>query len=168
MADVTGTFYEGEAFIGYKAELRVGQADGSPETFTAIADVTIVTPGALTTGKTQKTHLRSPNRHHEYLFTIRDSEPFVLVGNYRPSHGSHSMSGGDGFAAGRSLPALHQNVTEANFELEVFPDAGSPGIIVSLERFCVTRYQIGGIQLEEKVDFTAELSPSHDWSSGLP
>ncbi len=38
MADITGTFYAGDAFIGYGTELRVGQGD-SPETFVAIADI---------------------------------------------------------------------------------------------------------------------------------
>jgi hypothetical protein len=37
-ADVTDTFYPGEAFIGYSAQFKVGQGD-SPETFVAVADI---------------------------------------------------------------------------------------------------------------------------------
>jgi hypothetical protein len=158
MANVTGTFYEGNAFIGYGAELRVGQDDGSPETFVAIADITTITPGEMTTGVLDKTHLRSPDRHREKLATLRDSGPFTIAGNYRPDHGSHTVQGGDGFGAARSLPSLWRDVTEANFEIELPADAGSPTIVLSF-RGVVTRYQIGAIGLDTKVDFTAEITP---------
>lgn len=158
MADVTGTTYAGEAFIGYLSELRVGQNDGSPETFTAVADITIITPGDMTTGVIEKTHLRSPDRHREHLATLRDSGPFQFVGNYRPGHGSHTVAGGDGFAADRSLPSLWRDVTEANFEIELPAAAFSPAIVLEF-RGVVTKYQIGAIGLDQKVDFTAEITP---------
>lgn len=164
--DVTGTTYAGEAFIGYLSEFRVGQND-SPETFLAIADVRIITPGDMTTAVIQKTHLRSPGRHHEHLATIRDSGPIVLVGNYRPGHGSHSLQGGDGFAAAYSLPSLWRSVAENNFELELPVTAGSPAVVLSI-RGTVTKYQIGSIELEKLVDFTCEITPLQDYSDGLP
>lgn len=156
--DVTGQFYAGEAFIGYGSELRVGQGDGSPETFVAIADITSITPGDMTTGIIDKTHLRSPDRHREKLATLRDSGPFQISGNYRPEHGSHTIQGGDGFAAARSLPSLWRDVTEANFEIELPADAGSPTIVLAF-RGVVSKYQIGAIGLDTKVDFTAEITP---------
>lgn len=167
MADVTGTTYAGEAFIGYMSEFRVGQDDGSPETFVAVADVMMITPGDMTTEVIRKTHLRSPNRHHEKMATLRDSGPITLAGNYRPTHGSHSTAGGDGFASDRSLPSLWINVTEANFELELPAAAGSPAVVLAI-RGVVTKYQIGSIQLDQKVDFTAEITPLQDYSAGLP
>jgi hypothetical protein len=161
MADVTGTYYAGDAFIGYGTELRVGQGD-SPETFVAIADVVSITPGDMTTPVIDKTHLRSPDRHREKLATIRDSGPFVIAGNYRPGHGSHTVAGGDGFDPARSLVSLWRDVTEANFEIELpeaATDGGSPGGVVLAFRGVVTKYQIGQIGLDTKVDFTAEITP---------
>lgn len=162
MADVTGDFYPGEAFIGYGTELLVGQGD-SPETFVAVADVTLITPGDMTTGVVEKTHLRSPDRHREWLATLRNSGAFSMVGNYRPGHGSHTVSGGDGFAADRSLVSLWRDVTEANFIIRLPGDAASspdasPSIDLEFEGV-VTKYQIGALGTEQKVDFTAEITP---------
>lgn len=158
--DVTGQFYEGQAFIGYESELRIGQGDGSPQTFTAVADVTLITPGDMTTGILEKTHLRSPDRHREKLATLRDSGPFQFVGNYRPGHGSHTVAGGDGFSSTRNLPAMWRDVTEADFEIELPPGAGagSPAIVLQF-RGVVTKYQIGALGVDVKCDFTAEITP---------
>ncbi len=161
MADVTGTFYAGDAFIGYGSELRIGQGD-SPETFVAVADVTLITPGEMTTGVIEKTHLRSPDRHREWLATLRDSGAFAIAGNYRPGHGSHTVNGGDGFDPDRSLVSMWRDVTEANFEIALPDDAAGggspPGIVLSF-RGVVTKYQIGQIGVDVKVDFTAEVRP---------
>lgn len=166
MANVTDTFYAGEAFIGYKAQLLVGQGDASPETFVAVADIMSITPGDMTTGIINKTHLRSPGRAHEKLATIRDLGPFTIAGNYRPGHGSHKQLGGDGFDTTHSLVTLWRNVTENNFKI-VLVDANDDDIELPF-RGVVSKYQIGGIQLEEKVDFTADIQPLSDWTDELP
>jgi hypothetical protein len=168
MSDVTDQFYAGEAFIGYGAQLKVGQGD-SPETFVAVADVMTITPGAMTTGVIEKTHLRSPGRHKEKLATIRDSGAFTLTGNYRPGHGSqnNNPAGGDGFNPGRSLLQLWRNVTEANFEIAFPDDAGSPAIVLPF-RGVVTKFQPGALGTETKVDFTCEITPLADFSDLLP
>lgn len=158
MADVTGDFYAGDAFIGYGAELRVGQGDGSPETFVAVPDITTITPGDMTTGVVDITHLRSPNRHREKKGTIRDSGPFQIAGNYRPEHGAHKTGGGDGFEADYSLVSLWEDVREANFEIELPLDAGSPAEVLQFAGV-VTKYQIGSITIDNKVEFTAEITP---------
>lgn len=172
MSDVTNEFYAGEAFIGYGAQLKVGQGGGSPESFVAVADIVSITPGAMTTGVVDKTHLRSPGRHREKLATIRDSGPFKVMANWRPGHGSQNndASGNvDGFSAGRSLLQLWRNVTEANFEIELPNDAsgGSPGIVWPF-RGVVTSFQPGGIALDTKVDLTVEITPLKDFSAALP
>lgn len=173
MADVTNTYYAGDAFIGYGAQMLVGQG-GSPETFVAIPDIESITPGDMTTGIVQITHLRSPDRHHEKKGTIRDSGPIVCAGNYRPSHGAHKQTGGDGFSATHNLLSLWINVTENNFQF-VLPDradagaTGSPLVAISLDiRGVITRYQIGEMTLEGKVPFTCEITPLRDYSAGLP
>jgi hypothetical protein len=172
--DVPNTYYAGEAFIGYGAQMLVGQDDGSPETFTAIPDIESITPGDMTTGIVQITHLRSPDRHHEKKGTIRDSGPIVCAGNYRPTHGAHKRTGGDGFSATHNLLELWRNVTENNFQF-VLPDradagaTGSPLAGIALDiRGTVTRYQIGEMTLEGKTPFTCEITPLRDYSAGLP
>jgi hypothetical protein len=166
MADVTGTFYPGDAFIGYGAEIRVGQGDGSPESFVAIPDIATITPGDMTTGTVDTTHLRSPDRHRERKGTLRDSGPFTLAGNYRPEHGAHRSEGGDGFNASYNLYALWRDVREANFEIELPPDAGSPAIVLQFVGL-VTRYQPGAITIDEKVGFTAEVTPMRAYNLGV-
>lgn len=176
MADVTDTFYAGEAFIGYKSQLKVGQADGSPETFTAVADVMMIEPGNTPAATKNKTHLRSPGRTHEKLATLRELGPFKFAGNYRPGHGSHKLAGlaADGFAeettpgAGdaKSLPALHRSLAENNFELEAVDSNGTTFTLAF--RGVVTDYKLGQFALEEKVEFTCEIQPLSDWTAGLP
>lgn len=163
MADVTDLYYAGEAFIGYGSQLLVGQDDGSPETFVAIADIDTITPGEMTTNVVQKTHLRSPQAHHEKLAALRDSGPFTVTGNWRLSHGSHSNAGGDGFTIG--LIGLWRTRAERNFKI-ILSD-GSPGTEWPF-RGVVTRYQPGAIGLEERVTFTAEITPLQDFSANLP
>lgn len=161
--DVTDLFYAGDAFIGYGAQLLVGQ-DDSPETFVAVPDVTSITPGDASTGIVDKTHLRSPDRHREKKGTIRDHGAFAVAGNYRPEHGAHKTAGGDGFLPGRSLVALNDNVTEANFKIELPVDAGSPAIELSF-RGLVSRYQIGALTVEGLVPFTMDITPLRSFAS---
>ena len=158
MANVTGTFYAGEAFIGYGAEIMIGQADGSPETYVAIPDVTTITPGDMTTGVVDITHLRSPDRHREKKGTIRDSGPFRCVANYRPQHGAHKTGGGDGFSATNSLVSLWRDVREANFRIDLPADAGSPEEQVTFAG-TVTMYQIGEVGVDGRVTVTFEVTP---------
>lgn len=165
MSDVTDLFYSGEAFVGYGAQIKVGQGDGSPETFVAVPDIEKITPGDWKTDVVEKTHLRSPNRHREKLATMRDSGAWQLSGNYRPSHGAHKRGGGDGFDADHSLISLWISVAENNFEVEMPAAAGS---IVIPFRGTVTKYQIGEIGVDGKVPFTAEITPLSDFSASLP
>jgi len=158
MSEVTGTFYPGDAFIGYGTELRVGQGNSPTETFVAVPDIMSITPGDMSTGVVDITHLRSPDRHREKKGTIRDSGAFQLAGNYRPGHGGHTVNGGDGFSTTHNLPALWRDVTETNFEIELPADAGSPTIVLEF-RGIVSKYQIGAITVDGKTEFTAEVTP---------
>lgn len=164
MANVTDTFYAGDAFIGYGAQIEVGQGD-SPETFVAIPDIESITFGDMTTGVVDVTHLRSPGRHREKKGTIRDSGSIALAGNYRPDHGAHLQAGGDGFNTDHSLLTLWRNVTETNFKIVLPADAGST---VLPFRGVVTKYQIGALGLDSKVGFMCEITPLSDYSGGLP
>lgn len=169
MADITDLYYAGEAFIGYGAQLLVEQGTG---VFVAIPDVNSISFGDMTTGVIQKTHLRSPDRHHEKLATIRDSGAFVIEANYRPSHGAHKHSGGDGFTAAKNLLVLWEEVTECNFKL-ILPVTTS-GDVSPAEGIelpfsgVITKYQIGQLQLEDKVPVTIEITPLQSYSGDLP
>lgn len=176
--DVTDTFYPGEAFIGYGAQILVGQGDGDPEgtpvvpeTFVAVPDIEKITPGDMTTAVIPKTHLRSPGRHHEKLATLRDSGPIAFAGNYRPAHGAHRQVAADGFLEGFSVLSLWRNVTECNFKLVMPEEAGlvgTPAAAIALPiRGVVTKYQVGEIGLDGKCSFTGEITPLRDYSDSF-
>jgi hypothetical protein len=177
--ELTDQFYAGEAFIGYGAQILIGQGDGDPdgtppipETFVAVPDVESITPGDMTTGIIDKTHLRSPGRHREKLATLRDSGPIACVANYRPTNGAHKQHGGDGFADGFSLLALWRNVTENNFQfmlpIEAGDDGGTPAKAIALTiRGVVSKYQIGALTLDGKCSVTFDITPLKDYSDGL-
>jgi hypothetical protein len=161
MADVTDTYYEGGAFHGYGSQLLVGQ-DDSPETFVAIADVAEITPGDMTTAVIEKTHLRSPEAHREKIAGLRDSGPFTITGNWRPAHGSQSNVGGDGMDIG--LVGLWRTRAERNFKIKLTDDDTTEWPF----RGVVTKFQPGTIGADDKVNFTAEITPITDFSADLP
>lgn len=114
MADVTGTFYENTTDIGYGTELKVGQGN-SPESFVSVKGVVSIKLGALTNEKIKRTHLRSPNRAHEYTTGLADYDAISVRVNWDPTHGSQSRGGSDGFSAGRGLLGLSISQDTANF-----------------------------------------------------
>jgi len=164
MADVTGTYYNSEGNIGYGAELRVGQDDGSPETFVAIAQVDTIQFGEMNAPVINITHLRSIGRAHEKIATIRDLGPFTITGTLNMNHGSHNNAGGDGFTSG-GLIAIHRSLAERNFELEI-PD-GSPATVMPF-RGVINTLNLGELSLEGVQKFTAAVQPLQDYTADLP
>lgn len=166
MANLTDTFYAAEGgFHGYGSQLLVGDG-ASPEGFEAIAEVSSITFGDMTTAVIDRTHLRSPEAHREKLAGLRDSGPFALSGNWRPKHESQSNAGGGAgsFVTG-GLIALWRNRTETNFLLRL--SDGSPATELPF-RGVVTKFQPGEIGPDGKVDFSAEITPLRDFSAALP
>lgn len=162
----TDTFYAGEAIVGYGAQLLVGDG-ASPEGFEAIADLMSITPGEISSAIIDKTHLRSPDGHREKTVGLTDSGPFSLTGNWRPNHASQSyVGGGTGSFASGGLPKMLANKTEKNFKLKlVLPDT------TSLEwpfRGVVSKFQPGTISGDERIPFTAEITPLRGYLSSLP
>lgn len=165
MADVTGTFYEGESTVGYGTELLVGIDDGSPETFVAVADVSEITPGDISTAVVDKTHLRSPDAHREKVATIRDAGPIQIKGNWRPSHGSQSNAGNaDGFTSSAGLLGLCAGREERNFIIRL----PAPADLDWPVRGVITKFQPGTIGVNEKIEFTAEITPLRSYTAELP
>lgn len=164
MSDVTDTFYASEGNIGYGAQFLIGQDDGSPETFVAVAQVESIKLGAMKVGIQNKTHLRSPGRAHEKIATIRDVEAFQISGTLNMKHGSHNNAGGDGFTGG-GLVALARAVTERNMKIIVAD--GSPETEIEF-RGVISNLDLGELSLEGVQKFTVDVQPLADWTAGLP
>lgn len=126
MADVTDTFYAGDADIGYGSQFLVGQGDGSPETFTALSTVVEINLGGTETEVIDKTHLRSPNRKREKMAGLQDTQVITIRVRYDPAskHGGYKLAGGDGFDATHNMVYLANTATLNNFEARV--GSGSP------------------------------------------
>lgn len=164
MADVTDQFYTGEAFHGYGSQLLVGDG-ASPEVFAAIADISEITPGDMTTAVIDTTHLRSPEAHREKIAGLRDSGPFTISGNWRPNHESHSNAGGGSgpFASG-GLAKFARDRQQRNFRIKL----SDTDETIWPFRGIVTKFQPGTIGPDDKVNFTAEITPVADFSAALP
>lgn len=165
MPNVSNTYYEGEAIHGYGAQLFVGNGV-SPEVFEAIADIESITPGDMSTAVIEKTHLRSPFAHREKMAGLRDSGPFTIVGNWRPKHESQSNAGGGtgSFVSG-GLVAMWIARTTHNFKIGI---ADSSPATEWPFRGIVTKFQPGEIGVDDKINFTAEITPVSDFSASLP
>jgi hypothetical protein len=161
----TDTFYAGEAIVGYGAQLLVGNG-ASPEVFEAIADVMTITPGEISSAIIDKTHLRSPDGHREKTVGLTDSGPFTITGNWRPKHSSQSYTGGgSGAFASGGLPKLLADKTEKNFKIKLVTPVRSTEWPF---RGIVSKFQPGAISGDERISFTAEITPLRSYLSSLP
>jgi hypothetical protein len=165
MADLTDTFYPAEGIVGYGTQWMIGDG-ASPESFEAVPFVTKITPGEMSTGIVEKTHLRSPNRHKEKKATIRDSGPFSIECIYTPGHESQSNAGGGAgaFASGGTC-RMWRDVLELNMKL-VLAD-GSPATELPF-RGTITKWQIGEVTTEGIIPLMIEVTPLQDFSGDLP
>jgi hypothetical protein len=165
MADVTGTYYENTTDIGYGTELLVGQGDPSPETFIAVKGVVSIKLGKLTNEKIKRTHLRSPNRAHEYTTGLADYDAISVRVNWDPNHGSQNAAGGtDGFT-GPGLLGLNISQATTNFQA-VIPIDGNPftwpfsGKVISFDP--------PEINNDGLLEATFEIQPVSDYRGDLP
>lgn len=166
MPDRTGTFYAAEgAMHGYGWQLMVGDG-GSPEAFEAIAGVVSITPGSMTTEDIKRTHLRSPDAHHEHMPGLRDSSAFGVAGIWLPTEQSQSNAGGGtgAFQSGGTI-ALWRNRTVHNFKL--VSSVGSPDVEWPFRGY-VSQFQPGAIGNDDKIDFTAGFQPTQAYDADLP
>lgn len=164
MANLKDTYYEGDAFHGYGSQLLVGDGT-SPEVFWAIADVVSITPGDMSTAVIEKTHLRSTEAHREKIAGLRDSGPFTVQLNWRPTHESQSNTGGLGAFVSGGLVKFWRDRTVKNWKI-VLSD-GSPGTEWPFTGF-VSKFQPGEIGADDKVSATVEITPTGDFSADLP
>lgn len=163
MADRTGTYYAAEGAIhGYGAQLLVGDG-ASPETFEAIAGIVSIRPGEMSTEDIKRTHLRSPDAHHEHMPGLRDSGPFEVTGVWLPTEQSLSNAGGgSGAFASGGLIALWRGRALHNFKIVLAGGTEWPF------RGYVSKFQPGEIGNADKIDFTAGFQPSEAYDADLP
>lgn len=114
MSNVTDTYYNNDTDIGYGAQLEVGQGT-SPETYVAVKGVIEIKLAKFSAPKIKRTHLRSPNKAHEYTVGLKDYDGVMVKVNWDPNHGSQSSGGADGFAAGLGLLGLFNSGATVNF-----------------------------------------------------
>lgn len=166
MSDRTDTFYAAEGAIhGYGAQLMVGDG-ASPEAFEAIAGIVSIKPGEMKTADIVRTHLRSPDAHHEHMPGMRDSGPFEVTGVWLPEEESQSNAGGGSgpFASG-GLVALWRARTTHNFKIVL--NDGSPATEWPFRGY-VAGFQPGEIGQDDKIDFTASFMPTQAYDADLP
>jgi hypothetical protein len=161
MADVTDTYYPSEGLQGYGTQLLVAvDGDADTEATVAIAEVTTITPGSIDTEDVVRTHLRSPDAHHEHMPGIRDSGAFELVGTLRLDHESQNNSPGPP----GGLIYLQRTRAIRNFAI-VLPDEAATTLPV---RGYVQRFQLGALGVTGLMNFTAAIMPTESYSADLP
>lgn len=161
MANVTGTNYAGNADIGYNSEFLVGQGN-SPETFVAVADVVEIGLGGFTNEIIDKTHLRSPGRAREKFVGLADYDNITVKCQYDPAnrHGSHKVTGGDGFSATHNLLALNISGAEANFMALIGSSSPQEQIDIAGVVSGVSKPQI---TVNGKIEVTYTITPLRDY-----
>jgi len=161
MADITDIYYPSEGMIGYGTQLLVA-VDDDPDTeaTVAVAEITTITPGSIDTEDVVRTHLRSPDAHHEHMPGIRDSGAFELVGTLRLDHESQNNTptppGG--------LIYLQRTRAIRNFAIQL---ADEDATVLPVRGY-VSRFQIGAMGTTGLLNFTAAIMPSESYSAELP
>lgn len=154
--DRTGTYYaatEGE--IGYGAQVLVGDGT-SPEVFEAVAGVRSITMPETNFADVNRTHLRSPNRHHEHAAGMRDSSEMSVEGVYLKSEVSLTAAGGGTgpFAAG-GLPTLSEDGVTRNFKVRLPDGVTEVDITGYIKGFSLTN-----IGTEDIIGYKFSIMPS--------
>ena len=167
MSDRTDTFYAAEdAIHGYGAQLMIGDG-ASPEVFEAIAAVSSITPGSMETADINRTHLRSPDAHHEHMPGLRDSGAFTCALIWLPHEQSQSNAGGgsNGFSDGGLIQKWRAR-TVHNWKIVLFSD-GSPSIDWPFRGY-VSRFQPSEIGATDKINAQASFQPTQAYDADLP
>lgn len=168
MADRTDQFYAAEdAIHGYGAQLMVGDGASPTEGFEAVATLTTITPGEMSTEDIDRTHLRSPDAHKEHMAGMRDSGAFECEGIWLPNEQSQSNAGGgSGSFTNGGLISMWRDRQNRNFKIVLFAD-GSPSIEWPFRGY-VSQFQPGEIGVDDKINFSCAFQPTEAYDSDLP
>jgi len=153
--------------IGYGTQLLVAlDSDPATEATEAVAEITTITPGSIDTEDVDRTHLRSPDAHHEHMPGIRDSGAFELVGTLLLNHESQNNTPTAGAVPGPAAPGgliyLQRTRAIVNFAISLPDDTLLPF------RGYVQRFQIGAMGITGLLNFTAAIMPTESYSADLP
>ncbi len=74
---------ESLALLGYGSEFQI-QAENSPDTFVALAEVISITPPSSTLDQIDVTHMTSPNRRREFISGLIDGGECSFDMNFVP------------------------------------------------------------------------------------
>lgn len=108
-----------QARIGHGSQFYVGN-DDSPQTFTAIAEITSITPPSVTRDIIDATHTGSPDQWREHIPGLKDGGEVSCEMNFVPNSNSSNI-----------LIAVQTDVFARDFRI-VFPD----GTIWNFNAFC--------------------------------
>jgi hypothetical protein len=155
------TEYESQATDWAGSTLEVGDQT-SPEQFTAIAEVTKISFGAMNTADVKITHLLSPNAHEENMPGLRSTDAFGIEGNWLPENATQSNSA----TAPEGLVYLARKRLVRNFRI-VMGNSGSPAIAWPFRGY-VNSFKPGDAMIGTGKTFSAGIKPSKDVAADLP
>jgi predicted secreted protein len=69
------------AIIGHNSQFQRGNG-GGPETFTALGQITNISPPSLTRDTIDATHMQSPSRFREFISGLRDAGEVTIQFDY--------------------------------------------------------------------------------------
>lgn len=72
------------AKIGYGAQFKRSNGD-TPVTYTAVGEVTDITPVAMSKDTVDATHMASPNGYREFISALRDAGEVEITVNFVPA-----------------------------------------------------------------------------------
>lgn len=156
MADRTNTTYAAtEGTIGYLGQVLMGDG-ASPEVFEAIAYVRSVTFGETSVADVNRTHLRSPDAHHEHAPGMLDSSAITIRGIYAPNEQSLSTAGGGTgpFASG-GLPYLVKQRGTHNFVVR-HPNGTDEVEVTGY----LTGFSLSELAAENVIEYTTGIMPT--------
>jgi predicted secreted protein len=110
---------ETQARIGHGSQFYVGN-DDSPQVFTAIAEITSITPPSVTRDVIDATHTGSPDQWREHIPGLKDGGEVSCEMNFVPNSNSSNI-----------LIAIQVDTFARDFRI-VFPD----GTIWNFKAFC--------------------------------
>ena len=167
--DRSDTFYAAADVVnGYGAELLVSDGGTTP-VYEAIAFLSEITPGAMTTADIDRTHLRSPDAHHEHGPGLRDSGAFACKGKWVPTERSLSNAGGgSGPFADGGLVAMWRARKVYDFQIRLNDAEVTADKTLWPFTGYVSQFQPGAINATTDIDFSASFMPTKAYDAALP
>lgn len=79
-----------DAFWAFGSTLKLGDG-GSPEVFTAVAEITDISPPSMGRDLIEVTHHASPGGYREFISGLRDGGEVSLEANWLPTDATHDQ-----------------------------------------------------------------------------